>query len=107
MNGFINVDKPQGMTSFSVVARIRRMLGVKRVGHAGTLDPNATGVLPVLVGKGTKAMAYLEDEQKTYRAEMVFGTAYDTEDIWGEPVGESPYAFDPEAIEHALIASVG
>ncbi len=107
MNGYINIDKPQGMTSFAVVHRVRKLLGVKRVGHAGTLDPNATGVLPVLVGKGTKAMAYLDDEMKTYRAEMVFGKAYDTEDIWGKVVDRAPYTFDPEAIERVLKASVG
>ncbi|MDQ2688450.1 MAG: tRNA pseudouridine(55) synthase TruB, partial [Armatimonadota bacterium] len=67
MNGVLNIDKPAGMTSHDVVARIRRVTRVKRVGHAGTLDPDATGVLLVCVGPATRIAEYLADEGKAYR----------------------------------------
>lgn len=83
VNGILNINKPQGVTSFGVVARIRRLTGVKRAGHAGTLDPLATGVLPVCLGHATRVIEYLADSRKTYLAEMLLGITTDTQDIEG------------------------
>lgn len=82
--GIINVNKPMGMTSHDVVGRMRRVLGLRRVGHTGTLDPNATGVLPVCFGKSARIMDYLDMDIKKYRCTMQFGIETDTQDIWGE-----------------------
>jgi tRNA pseudouridine55 synthase len=81
--GVLVVDKPAGMTSHDVVARVRRLLGTRRVGHAGTLDPLATGVLVVLVGEATKLGAYLTAQRKRYEARIAFGRATDTLDAEG------------------------
>ena len=83
MNGFLNILKPPGMTSAAVVACVRRLTGEKRVGHAGTLDPEAAGVLPVMIGRATRLFDYLVDKEKTYVAEVAFGTATDTQDATG------------------------
>lgn len=84
MDGVINVMKPQGMTSFDVVRRIRRILKERRVGHTGTLDPLATGVLPVCIGRATKLVNYLQELPKAYRAEIRFGEERDTYDASGK-----------------------
>lgn len=84
MDGIVCIDKPEGMTSFLCVAILRRLLGEKKVGHAGTLDPNATGVLPILVGRGTKLLDHLPCHDKCYTATLRFGAVSDTLDIWGE-----------------------
>jgi tRNA pseudouridine55 synthase len=81
------VDKPAGPTSHDVVDRVRRALGLRRVGHAGTLDPFATGVLPVLVGKATRLAAYLATSDKAYRGSVRFGFATSTDDSTGEALG--------------------
>ena len=81
--GVLVVDKPGGMTSHDVVARVRRLLGTRRVGHAGTLDPMATGVLVVLVGEATKLGPYLTADDKGYVADVAFGRATDTLDAEG------------------------
>lgn len=83
MNGFLCILKPPGMTSAAVVAVIRRLSGEKRVGHAGTLDPEAAGVLPVMIGRAARLFDYLVDKQKTYVAEVAFGSATDTQDATG------------------------
>lgn len=83
MNGIILVNKPEGVTSFAVVARMRRVFGTRRVGHCGTLDPMATGVLPILVGNAVKATEYMVEHKKTYLATIVTGIETDTEDISG------------------------
>jgi tRNA pseudouridine55 synthase len=83
MNGIFNIDKPQGMTSHDVVARVRRIIGQRRVGHAGTLDPMATGVLPVVVGMATRLVEYLADADKAYRATLMLGITSDTYDREG------------------------
>jgi tRNA pseudouridine55 synthase len=83
LRGFINVDKPQGITSFEVVRQIRRAAGTRKVGHAGTLDPNATGVLPIALGEATRLVDELVDARKRYTAEITFGTATDTYDVEG------------------------
>lgn len=83
LNGIINVYKEKGYTSFDVVAKLRGILKQKKIGHTGTLDPDATGVLPVCLGKGTKLCDMLLDKDKTYKAVLIFGIATDTEDISG------------------------
>jgi tRNA pseudouridine55 synthase len=87
-SGVLIIDKPAGVTSFDVVGLVRRRLGVRRVGHAGTLDPDATGVLPVLLGEATKLMAYLTDHDKEYRAVVRFGVRTDTQDLSGRVLSE-------------------
>lgn len=86
MDGILNINKATGMTSHDVVASIRRLLKQKRVGHAGTLDPAASGVLPICIGKGTRVAEYLSDSGKAYRAEIVFGVETDTYDSEGAVV---------------------
>ena len=83
VNGILNVNKPSGRTSFDIVAAIRRLTGEKRVGHAGTLDPAATGVLPICLGQATRIVEYLHDCPKEYIAEIEFGTTTDTFDREG------------------------
>lgn len=84
IHGVINVYKEKGFTSHDVVAKLRGILGQKKIGHTGTLDPDATGVLPVCLGKGTKLCDLLTDKDKTYRAVMLLGTVTDTQDSSGE-----------------------
>jgi tRNA pseudouridine55 synthase len=84
MDGILNLNKPSGMTSFGVVARVKRITGEKHTGHAGTLDPLATGVLPVCLGQATRVIPYLFAETKTYRAEVELGKSTDTYDISGQ-----------------------
>ncbi len=88
MNGALVVDKPKGMTSHDVVARVRRILQERSVGHLGTLDPLATGVLPLLVGNYTRLAQFFGDSQKTYAGVIRFGFATDTYDADGEPTSE-------------------
>ena len=83
MNGYFNIAKPTGMSSAAIVAVLRRLTGVKRIGHAGTLDPEAAGVLPVMTGKATRLFDYLADKEKEYVAVCAFGTATDTQDASG------------------------
>jgi len=103
MNGIFNIDKPSGWTSHDVVARIRRITGQKRVGHAGTLDPLATGVLPVVLGTATRLVEYLADADKAYRATLVLGATTDTYDREGTLL-TNPNALMPssEEVEIAL-----
>jgi tRNA pseudouridine55 synthase len=86
MNGILIVDKPQGMTSHAVVGRVRRLFGLRKVGHAGTLDPLATGVLVVALGQATRILQFLMEENKTYRASLLLGKATDTQDSEGQVV---------------------
>src|SRR5205085_12529043 len=83
MDGIFNINKATGMTSHDVVATIRKLLKQKRVGHAGTLDPAATGVLPICVGQATRVAEYLSESGKAYQAEIVFGIVTDTYDSEG------------------------
>jgi len=82
-DGVLPVNKPAGMTSHDVVARARRLLGERRIGHTGTLDPMATGVLPLVIGRATRLADVLQEMPKAYEAEMIFGISTDTEDITG------------------------
>lgn len=84
MNGIINVLKPPGMTSHDVVNFIRKITNIRKVGHTGTLDPNAAGVLPVCIGKATRVVQYFDDFNKVYRAELTLGYETDTQDKYGE-----------------------
>lgn len=86
LTGILNVNKPRGWTSHDVVARVRRLADQKRVGHAGTLDPMAEGVLPVLLGRATRLADFIQAGHKTYRAVVCLGTATDTDDAEGEVV---------------------
>lgn len=86
-NGILCIDKPQTYTSFDVIARMRGILRTKRLGHAGTLDPMATGVLPIFVGRATRACDILPDQDKAYRASFQLGLTSDTQDIWGKVIG--------------------
>src|SRR5579859_3730152 len=83
MDGILNINKPTGMTSHDVVAKIRKILKQKRVGHAGTLDPAASGVLPICIGQGTRVAEYLSKSGKAYQAVIVFGVVTDTYDSEG------------------------
>jgi tRNA pseudouridine55 synthase len=86
VNGILNINKPSGMTSFAVVTRVKRLSREKRVGHAGTLDPLASGVLPVCLGKATRVIEYLLESSKTYRATLELGVTTDTGDADGSVV---------------------
>lgn len=108
MNGIINVLKPPGMTSHDVVYFIRRVLKMKKVGHTGTLDPEAAGVLPVCIGKGTKAVQYLTDKQKRYRANIKFGIVTDTYDKYGQITEErKPGIMDRSQLEKVMEGFTG
>ncbi|GFE61646.1 tRNA pseudouridine(55) synthase TruB [Geobacter sp. AOG2] len=89
MNGFVVIDKPVGLTSHDVVSRVRRILGTRRVGHTGTLDPFATGVLPVAVNEGTKAIPFLDEGRKAYDALLRLGVKTDTLDMTGQILHEA------------------
>lgn len=102
MNGVILIHKEKDYTSFDVVAVVRKLTGQKKVGHTGTLDPNATGVLPVLLGTATKAQDIIPCHDKRYRADFRFGIATDTLDIWGEVIEEKPCHVTKEEVEKAL-----
>ena len=109
MNGFLNILKPPGMTSAAVVANVRRLTGEKRVGHAGTLDPEAAGVLPVMIGKAARLFDYLVDKEKEYVAECAFGVATDTQDATGQVIasGENYPSYDQvQAASHQLIGDI-
>jgi len=99
MDGFVNILKPTGMTSHDVVKVLRRLLGEKKTGHTGTLDPMAIGVLPVGLGSATKVTEYLDGDFKKYRCELVLGLRTDTGDIWGNVLSEEKdYPIDEAAI---------
>jgi tRNA pseudouridine55 synthase len=107
-SGILVVDKGRGATSFDVVAIARRRLGVRRIGHAGTLDPDATGVLPILVGEATKLTPYLVDQEKEYLATLRFGVTTDTHDVSGRVLSETPVDdLIPARLEEACRAFVG
>jgi tRNA pseudouridine55 synthase len=106
-DGLVVVDKPVGCTSHDVVARVRRVYGQRRVGHAGTLDPDATGVLLVGLGRATRLLRYLSDAGKAYTGRVVFGIATSTLDAAGEVVDQRPMLLTPDEIERALPRFVG
>ena len=107
MNGFINILKPPGMTSAAVVATLRRLCAGEKAGHAGTLDPEAAGVLPVMMGRAARLFDYLVDKQKEYVAEVAFGTATDTQDATGRVIARGENYPTRAQIEAALPALTG
>ena len=107
MDGILVVNKPQGWTSHDVVGRIRRLTHQKRVGHAGTLDPMATGVLLVCLGRATRVAEYLMDSDKTYRAVVRLGIETDTYDADGQVVATRPVNVDESELRAALARFVG
>jgi tRNA pseudouridine55 synthase len=108
MNGFLNINKPKDITSFGVVKNVRELLHIKKAGHAGNLDPNATGVLVVGVGKATKFLSYIVNLEKEYVATVKFGLLTDTLDITGEVLMQKAVPkLTKEGLEEALSAFVG
>jgi len=107
LNGWLIVDKPPGMTSTDVVNRVRRGFDAQKAGHGGTLDPLATGVLPVAFGNATKTVPYVMDGTKLYRFTLRLGDARDTDDADGKTVATSPARPTNEQIEAALPAFIG
>jgi tRNA pseudouridine55 synthase len=108
LSGFLIVDKPSGVTSFSMVSLVRRLTGIRRVGHAGTLDPLATGVLPVAVGQATRFIEYMDDAPKVYEATVRFGIETNTYDAEGEiTTTADPSGVTREAIEALLPRFIG
>ena len=102
MNGIVIVDKPQGWTSQDVTARLRRVFNTRRIGHGGTLDPMATGVLPVFVGRATRGVEFFEHAEKTYETVLRLGLTTDTEDITGTVLTENDAFVTGEMLEEVL-----
>ncbi|CAN5264972.1 tRNA pseudouridine(55) synthase TruB [soil metagenome] len=101
-SGLLVIDKPAGITSFAVVAAVRKNTAIKKVGHAGTLDPMATGILVVALGRATRLIRYVQESDKEYRATIQFGIATDSLDADGVETERVPMSFDREALEEAL-----
>lgn len=102
MNGIVIVDKPQGWTSQDVTARLRRVYATRRIGHGGTLDPMATGVLPVFVGRATRGVEFFEHAEKTYDTVLLLGRTTDTQDVTGTTLAEKAVHLSPADIEKVL-----
>lgn len=102
MNGIVIVDKPQGWTSQDVTARLRRVYATRRIGHGGTLDPMATGVLPVFVGRATRGVEFFEHAEKTYDTVLLLGRTTDTQDVTGTVLAEKAVRLSPADIEKVL-----
>lgn len=108
IHGVVNINKEKGYTSHDVVAKLRGIVGQKKIGHTGTLDPDATGVLPVCLGKATKLCDMLTDKSKTYETVMLLGKTTDTQDISGEVLSEhSTEHIDNDAVEKCIGGFVG
>lgn len=106
-SGVIIINKPEGMTSHDVVNKMRRLFSTRRVGHTGTLDPMATGVLVILIGRAAKAAEYLSNDQKGYTATLRLGTTYDTEDITGTPLSTSDTIPDESTVYSVISRFTG
>ena len=108
IDAFINLNKPKRITSFDCIRRLRKILGIKKIGHLGTLDPAASGVLPVAAGRATKLISYLQDAQKGYTAEIMLGITTNTDDLDGEIIRRTdPDEFSIETIINSLDAFKG
>ena len=107
MNGVVIVRKEKGMTSFGVVAAMRRIFSIKKVGHTGTLDPDAEGVLPVCIGRATKLVETLTRGTKTYRADLLLGVVTDTQDTTGTVLQESPVEVSEEEVRETILSFRG
>lgn len=106
-SGIINVYKEKGFTSFDVVAKLRGILKTKKIGHTGTLDPDAEGVLPVCIGRATKVCDILTDKDKVYEAVMLLGVETDTQDTTGEILKELPVEESESVVKEAILSFVG
>lgn len=107
MNGIIIINKPYGFTSFDVVAKLRNILSIKKIGHGGTLDPIATGVLPIFVGKATKIIDIIQDQNKEYVAFFKLGISTDTQDITGNIISEKNLFISKKDINNILNNFIG
>ena len=109
MNGIINLKKEVGMTSHDVVFKLRKILGTKKIGHGGTLDPDVVGVLPIAVGKATRMVEFMQDEGKVYEGEITLGYSTTTEDASGEVVSETPVLspVDEKLVDQAIASLTG
>ena len=107
INGIINVYKEKGFTSFDVVAKMRGMFHQKKIGHTGTLDPDAEGVLPVCLGKATKVCDLLTDKDKEYKAVLLLGQETDTQDVSGEVLNTSAVTVTEEVVKEVILSFVG
>lgn len=107
INGIINVYKEKGYTSHDVVAKLRGILKQKKIGHTGTLDPDAEGVLPVCLGNGTKLCDILTDRSKSYRAELLLGITTDTQDITGKILSQRPVTAGRDEMMEAILSFQG
>ena len=105
--GFLVVDKPGGMTSNAVVSRVKRATGIKKVGHAGTLDPLATGVVVVAIGPVTRLIRFIQEQPKEYQATAQFGVSTDTLDADGAVLSREPMEFSPEELDAIAARFVG
>ena len=107
INGILNVYKEKGYTSHDVVARLRGILHQKKIGHTGTLDPDAVGVLPVCLGRATKVCDLLTDKEKEYEAVLLLGRSTDTQDTTGAVLTERQVDADEERVREAVASFVG
>ena len=107
INGVINIYKERGFTSHDVVAKLRGILKQKKIGHTGTLDPDAEGVLPVCLGKGTRLCDMLTDHSKVYEAVLLLGQSTDTQDVSGTVLQEAPVDVSEEEVREAIMSFVG
>lgn len=109
MNGIINLKKEAGMTSHDAVFKLRKILGTKKIGHGGTLDPDVVGVLPIAVGKATRMVEFMQDEGKIYEGEITLGYSTTTEDASGEVVAETPVLspLDEKLVDEAIASLTG
>ena len=107
IHGIINIYKEKGYTSHDVVAKMRGIIRQKKIGHTGTLDPDAQGVLPVCLGNATKLCDMLTDKDKTYRAVLLLGKKTDTQDITGQVLEEQKVLAEEEQVREAVMAFVG
>ena len=98
LNGILCVDKPQHFTSFDVIGKLRGVAKTRKIGHTGTLDPMATGVLPVFVGRATRAVEFAAEREKEYLATLRLGTVTDTQDITGTVLSSQPITATKEAV---------
>ena len=109
MNGIINLKKEAGITSHDAVFKLRKILGTKKIGHGGTLDPDVVGVLPIAVGKATRMVEFMQDEGKVYEGEITLGYSTTTEDASGEIVAETPVLapLDEKLVDEAIASLTG
>lgn len=107
LNGWLIIDKPGGMTSAQVVGRLKKYVKPSKIGHAGTLDPMATGILPLAIGEATKTVQYCMDKEKSYAFTVTFGAATDTDDAEGETIETSKHVPDDAAIQAILPQFIG